>query len=287
MISPELRESYAYSENLARREAGNFYHAFRILPHAQRQAMCALYAFMRIADDLSDGSETVDLKRSALADYRAELRGALQGEWKRPLFPALIDTVQTFQIPVRYLEEVIDGVEMDLTVTSYGTFQDLYKYCYRVASAVGLCCIHVWGFDDQRALVCAESAGIAFQLTNILRDLREDADRGRIYIPQEDLAAYGYDQQDLRQGLRNDAFRNLMQFEVARAHRYYEQGEALQELLKPAGRAVFSVMLSTYRGILREIERRDFDVFRGRVRLSRWRKLALVLRALPLRWGWV
>jgi phytoene synthase len=281
-----LARSYAFCERLTRREAGNFYHAFRVLPAPQRRAMCALYAFMRVADDLADDSPSIVASQRALAAWRRDLDSALAGSHRHPLHAALHHTVATYGIPARYLHDVLDGVEMDLGPVSYTTFEELYRYCYRVASAVGLACIHVWGFKDERAQAHAESAGIAFQLTNILRDLREDAGRDRVYLPREDLERFGYGAEDLRRGQRDENFRALMRFEVARARRYYDNGLPLVPLLEPHGQAVFLVMLRTYRGLLDAIERRDYDVFSGRVRLSRWRKLALVLQALPVRWGW-
>jgi phytoene synthase len=279
--------SYAVCERLARREAGNFYHAFRLLPSDQRLAMCALYSFMRLTDDIADGCGDVEERRGQLTQWRRRLHEALDGEDSHPIHPALRHTVRTYSIPVRYLEEVVDGVEMDLDTTRYATFRELYRYCYHVASAVGLACIHIWGFQGDTALAQAEAAGIAFQLTNILRDLGEDADRSRIYLPQEDLARFGYGERDLNARLRNDAFRALMRFEADRARDYYEAAEPLVEALRPAGRAVFLVMLRTYRGLLEAIVRRDYDVFSGRVRLSKLRKLWLAARALPIRWGWI
>jgi phytoene synthase len=247
--------------------------------------MCALYSFMRVADDLADGPEEVEEKRAALRRWRRQLAGALAGEYVHPLHQALHHTVESFRIPGAYLEEVLDGVEMDLVNDRYDTFADLYPYCYRVASAVGLACIRVWGFRGERAEACAESAGIAFQMTNILRDLGEDAARGRVYLPREDLERFGYDEDRLSRGDCDDRFRDLMRFQVERARSYYEEGAGLAPLLRPAGRAVFLVMLRTYRGLLDEIVRRDYDVFSSRIRLSGLRKLWLAARALPVRWG--
>jgi phytoene synthase len=271
---------------LARREAGNFYPAFRVLPNGQRRAMCALYAFMRVTDDLTDGPEELAAKRAALAAWRRSLDRALQGHYSHRLHPAFHHTLMAHQVPRAYIEAVLDGVEMDLGPVGYETFADLERYCYRVASAVGLACIHIWGFGDGRAIPYAEKAGIAFQLTNILRDLGEDAARGRVYLPREDLERFGYGAIDLRHGIRNDSFRALMGFEVARAHSFYDAAMPLADLLQPAGRAVFWVMARTYRGLLGVIERRDYDVFSSRVRLSALHKLCLGVRALPLRWGW-
>lgn len=281
-----LDQSYRYCETLARREAGNFYPAFRLLPKDQRRAMCALYAFMRIADDLSDEPGAVDDKRHSLTAWRQALRQALAGTSSHPIHPALQDVVAKFAVPAEYLEAVIDGVEMDLTTFSYATFADLRLYCWRVASAVGLACIHLWGFRDDRAKELAENAGIAFQLTNILRDLKEDAARGRVYLPAEDLARFGYDEVRLRHGVRDEAFRALMRFQVERARSYYERARPLAPLLDRPGRAVFLMMARTYESLLNEMERRDYDVFTRRIRIGRWRKLMLALSVLPVRLGW-
>ncbi len=281
-----LAQSYAYCERLARREAGNFYHAFRILPRDQRRAMCAVYAFLRIADDLSDGSGPAPERRAALEAWRRQLGDALAGTYAHPVHPALHHAVVSFGIPPRHLEDVLDGVAMDLDTDRYATFADLHRYCYRVASAVGLACIHVWGFAGADAPARAEDAGIAFQLTNILRDLGEDASRGRVYLPGEDLERFGYGAWELARGVRDDRFRELMRFEVGRAQAYYESAAPLVGLLRPAGRAVFLAMLRTYRGLLDAIVRRDYDVFSGRVRVSGCYKLWQALRVLPVRWGW-
>jgi squalene synthase HpnC/squalene synthase HpnD len=281
-----LSASYVWCERLARQQAGNFHHAFRLLPVPQRRAMCALYAFMRVTDDLTDGSEAVEDKRLALTNWRQQLDGALEGDYRHPLHPAFHHTVVQFGIPRRFLDDVLDGVGMDLDIAHYDTFSELYGYCYRVASAVGLACIHIWGFRGDKATEYAESAGIALQLTNILRDLGEDAARGRIYLPREDLERFGYSVADLERGRCDERFRALMRFQVERARRYYESAMPLGDSLDPAGRAVFLVMLRTYRGLLETIERRDYDVFSSRVRLSRVRKLWLATQVLPISWGW-
>jgi phytoene synthase len=279
--------SYAYCERLARREAGNFYHAFRVLPTVQRRAMCALYAFMRVADDLADGPGETSVKRLALKQWRADLHAALSGDYRHQIYPSLHHVIGHFAVPVAYLEDVLDGVEMDLEPIRFADFDALYRYCYRVASAVGLACIHIWGFSGEKAKVHAEQAGVALQLTNILRDLPEDLAAGRVYLPVQDLRHYGCHPEQLMRGPGDPAVRELMRFEVARARGYYAAAEGLSSHLRPPGRAVFQVILRTYRGLLDEIERRGYDVFRVRVSLSRWRKLGLVLQALPVRWEWV
>lgn len=284
-MSAALSRSYAYCERLARREAGNFYHAFRVLPGPQRRAMCALYAFLRISDDLSDGADPIPEKRARLRTWRQQFEAALAGDYRHPLHAAFHDSLLRHGIPCGYLTAVLDGVEMDLDTTRYATFADLYPYCYRVAAAVGLACIHVWGFTDEKAKTHAESAGIAFQLTNILRDLGEDAARGRVYLPREDLDRFGYDVDSLRAGTCDDGFRALMHFQVERARHYYEGAWPLARLLTAPGRAIFQVMMQTYQGLLDQIERRGYDVFHGRITLSPWRKLGFAVQALPVRFG--
>jgi len=282
-----LSQSYAYCDRLARREAANFYPAFRVLPRSQRLAMSALYAFLRVSDDMTDGCGSAADKQANLANWRVQFTRALAGDYSHPLHPAFHDTIQRHAIPRDYMDAVLDGVEMDLFVSSYATFAELFRYCYRVASAVGLACIHIWGFEDEEAKTFAESAGIALQLTNILRDLGEDAARGRIYLPLEDLERFHYQPEQLARGERNGSFNELMAFQVERTRGYYQAAQPLSRLLRPAGRAVFKVILGTYEELLNAIEACAYDVFSQRIRVSRWRKMSLVAQAIPARLGWV
>ena len=247
--------------------------------------MEVLYAFMRVTDDLADEPGELTRKHHDLKNWRAALVRCLAGDYTHALHPALHEVVKHRGIPPQYLHEVIDGVETDLEPRPFHTFADLYGYCYRVASAVGLCCIHIWGFRDEKAKEHAEAAGIAFQLTNILRDLGEDLDRGRIYLPREEIDRFACPPETWRQ--QTESFRKLMQFQVQRAREYYARAELLTPYLSKSGQAVFHVMLRIYRGLLDQIERRNYDVFGDRVRLSRGRKLWRLLLAFPIRWGWV
>jgi phytoene synthase len=276
--------SYRYCERLARRSAGNFYPAFRLLPLAQRRGMCALYAYMRICDDIVDEPGPTDYRAAALARWREQTLAALAGQPSHPIHPAFADTVSRFHIPHETLLAVLDGVAMDLTITRYETFADLYVYCQRVASAVGIGCIHIWGFRHRAALAHAEAAGIALQLTNILRDLQEDWSRGRVYIPQEDIARFRAEPPTWPE--RGESYRAMMQFQVQRARTYYQAAAGLSPWLDPPGRAIFRVILDTYRDLLELIASRDYDVFSQRIRLPGRRKAWLVLRALPVRLGW-
>jgi phytoene synthase len=267
LVMPGIEASYRWCEALARQQAGNFYHAFRLLPFAQRRAMCALYAFMRVTDDLADEPGEVALQRARLTAWRQQLDDCTG----HPLFPAFRHTIERYGIPRRYLTDVIDGVEMDLYVDRYATFPELYGYCYRVASAVGLCCVHIWGHDGAEALQHAEAAGIALQLTNILRDVAEDAGRGRLYLPQEDLATFGVSETEVMTGQMSGHLRELLAFQARRAYTYYEAARPLERQLPPAGRAVFSVIWGTYRGLLDRIVASDYDVYSRRLSVSRWR----------------
>jgi 15-cis-phytoene synthase len=282
--------SYEHCQSLARTTAGNFYYSFLTLPREQRRAMCALYAFMRVTDDLGDSDAPVEQKIRDLAEWRAGFLESLETPASRhPVLPAVVDIVRRYQIPRKYLLDVITGVEMDLAPTQYRTFAELANYCYHVAGAVGLACIHLWGFHDPRATEAAIDCGTAFQLTNILRDLREDALRGRVYLPSDDLDRFEIDPRrfalpDSTELVRDPHFLELMRFESARAYEYYHRAAKLSEYLSPSGRPIFEAMVRIYGGVLDEISRAGYDVFRRRVALSRCRKLSIVGGILMRSW---
>lgn len=279
-------ESYQHCRALARRTARNFYYSFLALPRDRRRAMCALYAFMRVTDDLGDSDAPAESRAADLAAWRDELlRACAGGRVEHPVLPALADVVSRYAVPVRYLLDVIAGVEMDVHPVPCETFADLGRYCYHVAGAVGLACIHLWGFHDDRALGAAVDCGTAFQLTNILRDLGEDAARGRWYLPREDLERFDVAPHELTTGAdtglsRDDRFTELMRFEVARAREFYARARALFDYLDPAGQPILETMLRIYGGLLDEIERRRYDVFSRRVELSRTRKTLIAAGVL-------
>ncbi len=278
-------QSYAHCRAVTRAARSSFPLAFRLLPPAKRRAMDALYAFMRVSDDLADEPGAT---AATLAAWRAVLGEALAGRPTHPVHPALHDAVRRFAIPHQYLFDVLDGVEADLAPVRFDTFADLYPYCYRVASAVGLACVRVWGLRPgatwAEADGPAEAAGIAFQLTNILRDLGEDAARGRVYLPADELAAARVDPRTWSH--HSPAFQEMMHLQTARARGYYRAAERLHHVLTPDGRAIYGLMCDTYRGLLDEIERRGFDVFSARAKVPRWRKAAAFAAAWPARWGW-
>ncbi len=277
---------------MAREQARNFYYSFLVLPEEKRKAFCAIYAFLRHSDDISDdipGQNAIpaEERQGKLSAWRTRFEWALAGKYGgSPILPAFHDTLQKFAIPAEYFFELLRGAEMDVTGTQYKSFDDLYRYCYRVAGVVGLTCIHIFGFpreQDERACKLAESCGVAFQLTNILRDLREDAAAGRIYLPAEDLQRFGVQAGDLSAGNPGEAVGKLMQFEIARAWEYYREALPLLDIVSRDSRASLWAMIALYAGILRHIEADPLRVFDGRVGLSRMEKLAIVARALWIR----
>ncbi len=289
-MGPELIASYRSAEAVARSRS-NFYYSFVVLPLEKRRAFCAVYAFMRHCDDISDGDATLEDKRKMLRDWRSQLDSVYSGDTSRnPILPAFRDTVRNFSIPLEYFHWIIDGAEMDLNTHQYETFDALYRYCFNVASAVGLVCIQIFGFDEERAKKYAEQCGIAFQLTNILRDIKEDAGQGRIYIPTEDLRKFDYSVEELQQGVFDERFRRLMKFETDRAREYYSAARELLPLVEKASKPALWAMIEIYQRILDRIVQRQFDVFRDRIHLASNEKIAIALRALAMRFadrlGW-
>jgi phytoene synthase len=273
-----LERSYAYCRGVARSRAKNFYYSFLLLSRERRNAMCAIYAFMRYCDDLSDEPGA---NRAAIERWRAALEGALEGRFdSHPAWPAFYDTVRRFRIPAQYFHEMIDGVASDLEPRCFQTFEQLYRYCYQVASVVGLTVIHIFGFESPEALPLAEKCGVAFQLTNILRDIREDADRGRIYLPAEDLERFGVSPAELREGRRSERFVELMRFEAGRARAYYDESQPLIGMVDRRSRSSLWALIEIYSRLLRRIEQTNYDVLDRRVRLSALEKSWIVLRAM-------
>jgi squalene synthase HpnC/squalene synthase HpnD len=293
----DVAQSYEACHALARASRSNFYYAFYLLPKPKRDALAALYGFMRNIDDVADEGADHAAKQRGLARWRADLDEAVTG--RDPSFdgtgtlpldspvddaaartlPALADTVSRYKIPTRYLHDLISGAEMDLTVPTYPTFDRLREYCYRVAGTVGLTCTHVFGFRDSRALDLAEKLGLAFQLTNIIRDVREDYELGRVYLPEEDLQRYAISPVDFGRREATLGMRELLRQEADRAWDCYEQGAALLGLIEPDSRPALWLLVHTYSALLARIEALDFAVFGERVRLSRPEKLVFLGRA--------
>jgi phytoene synthase len=275
-----VEESYQWCVQVARTQAKNFYYSFLLLSLPQREAMCAIYAFMRYCDDLSDDEGIAD-RASAIARWRDDLQAALDGRpAAHPLWPAFVDAVERYKIPHRYFFDMIAGVSSDLEPRCIQTFAELYDYCYHVASVVGLTIIHIFGFDDPKALELAEKCGIAFQLTNILRDVREDYEKDRVYIPAEDFARFGVSQATL---VSTEGFFRLMEFEAVRASGYYRESAPLIELIHPGSRASLKALIGIYSKLLDKIIESNYDVLTRRIRVPAWEKIWILIKS-KVRW---
>lgn len=303
MVEPALDAAYEVCRAIAKREAKNFYYAFVALPAPRRNAICAVYAFMRKADDLSDDeSISRDERLRNLEEWQSAWRAASEGaETNDPVFVAVRDAVARFSIPLALLDELIAGTTMDLQHESllssdgkpapdtYATFADLYRYCYLVASVVGLVCIRIFGYRDPRAEKLAEETGIAFQLTNILRDVAEDAARNRVYLPLDDLEAH---ELTLDSILRHPTGqspgpkeRALLRTIARRAENYYQSGRRLLPLIDSESRPALWVLVSIYRALLKRIRTADYDVFSHRIRVPTAQKLSILTLGLA-RMAW-
>jgi len=289
--SMSIAEAYTACRVIARREAKNFYYAFLALPKHKSDAMCAVYAFMRKADDLADDeSLTLEARRSAMAAWLQAWRAARAGAaTDDAVFIALRDTQLRFAISDELLEQLVQGTAMDLdpaaaAVQTYATFDDLYRYCYLVASVVGLVCIRIFGYSDARAEKMAEETGIAFQLTNILRDVKEDAERGRVYLPLDLLRQHGVTVQrvkELAAGATLQPNERAMLKELsAKAWQYYAAAEQLLPLISRDSRAALEVLVQIYSGLLQRIDARDGDVFSVRASVPAAVKIGILLRGL-------
>ena len=292
-----LERAYAECRAIARREAKNFYYSFVALPEPRRNAISAIYAFMRKADDLSDDeSMPREERRQRLGAWLREWKAAAAGgETTDLVFIAVRDAIVRFKIPLTLLDELVAGTTMDLEqadgeLDTYATFDDLYRYCYLVASVVGLVCIRIFGYTDSRAEKLAEETGVAFQLTNILRDVSEDAARGRIYLPLQDMAAHGIDLnagKNWADGLgptAND--RALLASIAARAENYFKSARELLPLIDRESRPALWVLVRIYHRLLICIRRANYDVFSRRISVPTFLKLEILAVGL-IRMAWV
>jgi len=272
----QLEASYALCRQVTRRSASSFSWSFYLLSVERRRAMEALYAFLRRTDDLVDGNRPLAVRRAALRQWRQSLDAArYHPDTVSGLWLALLDTVDGYGIPFDVLYAAVEGAAMDLDVATYATFEQLQAYCDCVATAVGKACLHIWGAPEMAASDAARACGQAIQLTNILRDVREDALLGRVYLPQADLQRYGCDIAMLQGDGSNPAFRALMEFEIERVERLYEQAQPLHQL-QGEGRAIVRAILRTYQSLLARIKSAPDRVLRMRVRVPHWQRIWIV-----------
>lgn len=269
-------ESYRYAEKITRARAKNFYYAFWFLPPERRRSIFAVYTFSRRADDAVDsaGTEEADATRARHElDFLRSFLGATPPD--DPLVPALKDTMERYSIPPAPFDELLLGMEMDLVKKSYETFDELFDYCYRAASVIGLISIEIFGYQGREAPDLAVKLGVAMQLTNILRDVEEDKARGRIYLPREDMDRFGYSEKDLLRGVVDERFRSLMDFEVKRARGFFKEAEPLFRLIEPESRYCPVLLMRFYSRILERIEAQRYDVIHRRPSLPWLEKLRL------------
>ena len=264
-----VEEAYAEVERITRREARNFAYGIRVLPRDKRQAISAVYAFARQVDDIADGSLPADEKRAQLED----LREALDRPPVGAMLVALGDARSRFGIPEHSLQALVDGGLQDTEKSRYASFEELHDYCRKVAGAVGVACVAVYGSADVER---AEALGVSLQLINIVRDVREDWELGRVYLPQDELAAFGVTEDDIAAGRVDEEWRALIAFQASRARAYMLDGLGLLETLDPRSAACVSTFAGLYRATLDRIEARGYDVFDGSLRLSPLTKLRIV-----------
>jgi phytoene synthase len=295
----QLNHAYAVCRGISRRAAKNFYYGFMVLPADKRNALSAVYAFMRHADDISDepGGDPQQ-KRYKLNEWLEAAKAVFAGKsTDDPVLMALGDAQKKFKIPPELFEKLVYGTSMDLDIPAgsadapvllCNSFDDLKQYCYYVASVVGLVCIKIFGYQDSKAEFLAEDCGLAFQLTNIIRDVKEDASMGRIYFPAEDLArtnlsAANFSAAALQDPAQAQQLRPALEYEAERARKYYESAKWLMELIEEDSRAAFWVLVEIYSQLLQKITDRNYDVFTERVRLTVWEKLKVLSRGFLLR----
>jgi len=284
----DVQRAYDACRAMTRANARNFYYGFILLSEPRRSAVYALYAFSRRADDAVDEAPDADTARDGVRALRHRVDDVYRDRVPAddPVLVALADAVRRFSVPRVHLDDLLDGMEMDIHPTAYETYPDLERYCERVASAPGLASLEVFGYTDPRAPVHARELGIAMQLVNIIRDVGEDAERGRIYLPRDELRAAGVDEADVLARRHTPALARLLAAQTARARRTFRDADRLQPLLDARARACVAMLSATYRAILDEIEARDHDVMSGRVGLSTSRKLGLMARsAIRARFG--
>lgn len=291
----QLQMAYSVCRGITRNAARNFYYAFLVLPKHKREALCAVYAFMRRCDDIADdASLTFADRRAKLSNWIDALHCVQQGQpTDDPILLALTDAQRRYTIPAGLLDELASGTAMDVGAAEdqalnndpdvhtavkvrYATFEDLRVYCYRVASVVGLVCIHVFGYRDPAAEPLAEQCGLAFQLTNIIRDVKEDAAMGRVYLPEEDLARFGLSADELFAKPDPVRFRSVLSFEAERARELYKSGDELIAYIAEDSQPALWVLVNIYRRLLEKIAQRQYNVFGRKISLTTWEKLRIL-----------
>ncbi len=275
-----ISASYRICETISKRNARNFYYAFSLLPKDKKRAICAVYSYLRACDDISDSEIPPHLKLEYLEKLRRLLHERKYAIESKSIMAAFFDAVDRFNIPTYLFHELIDGTEMDILISRYETFDELQEYCFKVAGVVGLICLYIFGYKHDSAFFCAEKCGIAFQLTNILRDIGEDTGRERIYIPTEDLEKYNYSEIDVYNHIYDDRFCELMRFEVDRTRNFYKIGSPLIGMINSSSKSALAAMIGIYSSVLNKIEALNYNVYNTRASLGTSEKLAVAAKAI-------
>lgn len=287
--SPELREAYKVCRGITRKHAKTFYLATRFLPNIKQRSIFAIYALCRFVDDLIDEAEDLIAQKeltlgeieSMIETWKSKLVDTYDGkQFDNPILIALSDVLKSYKIPIELPLELIDGVSMDLTKNRYRNFDELYGYSYKVASVVGLMTSQVFGYSDRRALGHAVSLGIAMQLTNILRDVGEDLQRGRIYLPQDEMMRFGVSEHDLFNHVVDSNFIGFMEFQIERAEEYYRDADKGIKMLSPDSRYAVAMARYNYSRILEKIRKNNYQVFTNRAYVSTAQKLFVIPKVL-------
>jgi phytoene synthase len=277
-MMPPAADAARVAARMTRASGTSFYYSFLLLPREKRQAIYAIYAFCRACDDVADGAGEAGAKLAALGEWRRELARCYEGAPTHPITAALLPAIRRYALPREQFEGILDGVASDVATRRYRDFTELRHYCFQVASRVGLLCVEVFGYRSPGTRCYAEELGLAFQLTNILRDLGADAALGRLYLPQEDLARHGVEEEELMQGRLTPRVRELLRFQVHRARDQYRSAERLLPAADRSSLFPARIMAGIYQGVLTEIERMEYDVFRRRAGLGAARKLGIALK---------
>jgi phytoene synthase len=284
-VSDQVGDAFAYCREVTKTHAKNFYYAFMFLPKPKREAIYAVYAFCRYCDDIADGDYAPETQPDLLKAWRQELDNCYACRPTHRITQALHHVIQQYDLPKHYFEELMRGVEMDFVIRRYDTFAELEQYCYRVASVVGLLCIEIFGYRHAGVREYARLIAISLQLINIMRDIKEDVEAGRIYLPLEDLRAFDYPETNLLQQRYTPEFIALMKFQADRAEAYYRRAQASLLPGDKWGLVTPEIMAAIYRATLRRIQRQQYDIFAGRVSLPALRKVGIALRVFLKIWA--
>ncbi len=282
-MKPDLATSYKECEKLVKSQSTSFYLASKTLPPNKRKAIYAIYAFCRLCDDIVDNDNKPSDKRLALNEFRSSLEQITKFAYTNPITLAVKDVINTYKIPAGYFEDLILGMESDIDYVRFNSFAELKLYCYRVASTVGLMCLNIFGYKDDICKELAKDLGIAMQLTNIIRDIKEDFELNRVYLPKEDLDNSGYTYDDLKNGNINENFDKLIKTQIARAEKYFSKSKPLKHLVDKDSQRCLELIAEVYIRLLKQMDKKPSLLLKQRTKLAFMNKIYLLIKChLPI-----